>query len=178
MLKSVLSILSILIFLVILIHGNPHHIHGQTSSSMVTFLKPKASQMRRVNPLKLFFTVVHTPEKSPHYSIEWNLPFLKTMLLESTHVSDDDKTLFLITFSNIENDYAQWPPERHDQLERFTEKYFNLYTSPESFLPFLDCTALTYAITDEILNDLQPNIDEQKRAKVRAKSVDQLCDTE
>jgi hypothetical protein len=100
------------------------------------------------------------------------------MLLESTKVSDDDKTLFLMKFSNIENDYPQWTQEQHDQLERFTEKYFNLFKSPESFLPFIDCPALTYAITDEMLSDLHVKIDEEKRSKVRAKAVERLCDSE
>jgi len=178
MLKSVIIIPSILFVLVMLIHGNSLHSHGQLPSPAVTFIKPNASLLRRVNPLKLFFTVVHTPEQTPHYSIEWNLPFLKNILLESTHVSDDDKTLFLMKFSNIENDYAEWTPERHDELERFTEKYLNLYKSSDSFLPFIDCPALTYAIMDEILDGLQPNIDEEKRSKIRAKAVERLCDSE
>jgi len=178
MLKSVIIIPSLLFFLVILIHGNPHYNNEQSSSPMVTFIKPNTNKMRRINPLKLFFTVVHTPTKSPHYSIEWNLPFLKTMLLESTHVSDDDKASFLMKFSNIINDYGDWSEEQHDELERFTEKYFNLYQSPNSFLPFLDCPALTYAITDEMLNDLHPSIDEEKRSKIRAKAVERLCDSE
>jgi hypothetical protein len=179
MLKSVLIISLLLLSLVILsIHGNPIHLHDQTSSSAVTFLKSDPSTIRRINPLKLFFTVVHNPTRTPNYSIEWNLPFLRTMILESTQVSDDDKTLFLMKFSNIENDYAEWSEEQHYQLERFTEKYFNLYTSPDSFLPFLDCPALTYAITDEMLNALQPNTDEEKRSKVRAKAVQRLCNSE
>jgi hypothetical protein len=176
MLKSVIIIPSLLFFLVILIHGNPHYNNEQSSSPMVTFIKPNTNKMRRINPLKLFFTVVHKPTQSPHYSIEWNLPFLKTMLLESTHVNDDDKTLFLMKFSNIEGDYPEWSEEQHDQLERFTEKFFNLYQSPDSFLPFIDCPALTYAITDEMLNGLHPLIDEEKRSKVRAKAVERLCD--
>jgi hypothetical protein len=174
MLKSV----TIILFLVILIHGNPVHLHQQSSTPLVTFIKPNGSTMRRLNPLKLFFTVAHRPAQSPHYSIEWNLSFLRTMLLESTKVSDDDKTLFLMKFSNIENDYPQWTQEQHDQLERFTEKYFNLFKSPESFLPFIDCPALTYAITDEMLSDLHVKIDEEKRSKVRAKAVERLCDSE
>lgn len=171
-------ILSLLFFLVTLSFGNPLYPDEQVSTPAVQFLKPNASKMRRINPLKLFFTVVYKPNQNPHYSIDWNLPFLKTMLLESTHVSDDDKTLFLMKFSNIENDYANWSEEQQDQLERFTEKYFNLYESPNSFLPFLDCPALTYAITDEMLNDLHPKIDERKRAKVRAKAVERLCDSD
>src|SRR5271163_3455196 len=140
MLKSILIISLLLLSLVILsIHGNPIHHHDHiSSSSSVTFLKSDPSKIRRINPLKLFFTVVHNPTQTPSYSIEWNLPFLKTMLLESTQVSDDDKTLFLMKFSNIENDYAEWSEEQRNQLERFTEKYFNLYTSPDSYLPFLD----------------------------------------
>jgi len=179
MLKSALIISLLLLSLVILsIHGNPIQLHDQTSSSAVTFLKSDPSTIRRINPLKLFFTVVHNPTRTPNYSIEWNLPFLRTMILESTQVSDDDKTLFLLKFNNAENDYADWSQEEHDQLERFTEKYFNLFKSPDSFLPFLDCRALTYAITDEMINDLHPHIDEQKRSKIRAKAVERLCDTE
>ena len=170
MVKPIILISSILFFLITLIHGNPHQFHEQLPSPPATFIKPKASMIRRLNPLKLLFTVAHTPEQNPHYSVEWNLPFLKTMLLESTHVSDDDKTLFLIKFSNVKNDYAKWSEEQHDELERFTEKYFNVYQSPESFLPFLDCPALTYAITDEMLNNLQPKIDEEKTFKSSSKS--------
>jgi hypothetical protein len=163
--------ISLLFFLVTLIYGNP-------TIPTVTFIKPNANTMRRLNPLKLFFTVVHKPAQQPDYSIEWNLSFLRTMLLESTHVSDDDKTLFLMKFSNIENDYPEWTQEQHDQLERFTEKYFNLFKSPDLFLPFIDCPALTYAITDEWLNDLHPKIDEEKRSLVRAKAVQHLCESE
>ncbi len=177
-LKSVILFPSILFFLMTLIHGNPHQLHEESSSPTAKFIKPKADQMRRLNPLKLFFTVVHTSEKNPHYSVEWNLPFLKTMLLESTHVSDDDKKLFLEKFSNTENDYATWTPEQHDQLERFTEKYFNVYQSPESFLPFVDCPALTYAIADEMLDNVHPNISQEKRSKYRAKAVERLCESE
>jgi hypothetical protein len=178
MLKSAIIISSILFFLATLIDGNSHYRQEQLSSSAVTFIKPKASLMRRLNPLKLFFTVAHTPGQNPHYSIEWNLPFLKTMLLESTHVNDDDKALFLMKFSNTENDYEQWSPEQHDQLERFTEKYLNIYQPAESFLPFLDCPAVTYAITDEMLNDLQSNISDHKRSQIRAKAVERLCESE
>lgn len=166
MFKSILLVLS----LITIIFGYP--------LSDVTFIKPNISTMRRLNPLKLFFTVVYNPNKTPQYSIEWNLSFLKTMILESTFVNDDDKTLFLMKFSNIENDYPRWSQEHHDQLERFTEKYFNVYQSPDTFLPFLDCPALTYAVTDEMLNDLNQKIDEEKRSKVRAKAVEHLCDIE
>jgi len=134
--------------------------------------------MRRLNPLKLLFTVVHTPDKIPHYSVEWNLSLLKTMLLESSQVSDDDKALFVSEFSNDENDYTQWSPEKHDQLERFTEKYFNPYKLADSFLPFIDCPAFTYALTDEMLSDLQPNVDPRRRADIRAKAVARLCEQE
>lgn len=178
MLKSTTIVFSILFSLVTFIYGSPHKIHESQSSSSVTFIKPKANVMRRLNPLKLLFTVVHTPDQEPHYSVEWNLSLLKTMLLESPHVSNDDKQLFIMKFSNADNDYANWSAEQHDQLERFTENYFNIYKSPESFLPFIDCQALTYAITDEMLNDLQPAINDEKRSKVRAKAVERLCDSE
>jgi hypothetical protein len=179
MLKSVLLISLLLCSLIVSsIYGNPFHLDEQSSSSSVTFIKSDPNKIRRINPLKLFFTIVHNPTQSPHYSIEWNLPFLKVMLLESTQVSDDDKTLFLMNFSNIENDYPQWSEEQHNQLERFTEKYFNVFSSPDSFLPFIDCPALTYAITDEMLNVLQPNSDEEKRSKVRTTAIQRLCNSE
>ena len=150
--------------------------HQTTPSAEVTFIKPKVQVMRRVNPLKLLFNVVYNPNQTPQYALDWNLSFLRTMLLESTFVTDEDKTLFLMKFSNIENDYPQWSQEHHDQLERFTEKYFNLYASPDTFLPFLHCQVLTYAITDEMLNDLHTKIDDEKRSKIRAKAVERLCD--
>lgn len=145
------------------------------SSPTAVFLKPKATIMRRLNPLKLLFTVAHIPGKSSSYSIEWNIPLLKTMLLESSYVTDEDKALFLMEFNDQLDDYADWSTEKHEQLERFTEKYFNIFKSPETFLPFLDCSALTYALTDEMINDLQPNITERKRAEIRSKAVDRLC---
>ena len=168
---------SILFVFVTFIYGKSNHLQEDLSSSKVEFIKPKTNIMRRLNPLKLFFTVVHTPHQYPYYLIEWNLPFLQTMLLESTYVSDDDKALFM-KFSNAENDYAKWSPEQHDQLERFTEKYFNLYKSPNLFLPFLDCSALTYAITDEMLNDARPYINDKIRSKIRAIAVERLCNIE
>ena len=178
MIKSVIIIPSLLFFFVVSIYGNPTNPNEQSSSPKVKFIKTNPTTMRRINPLKLFFSVVYKPTQTPNYSVEWNLPFLRTMLLESTHVSDDDKTLFLMKFSNIENDYPEWSEEHHDQLERFTEKYFNLFKSPDSFLPFIDCPALTYAITDEMLNAVHANINEEKRSKVRAKAVERLCDSE
>ena len=134
--------------------------------------------MRRLNPLKLLFTVAYVPESNPQYSVEWNLAVLKTMFMESSHVSDEDKALFMMEFANTENDYADWSAEKRERLERLTEKYLNLYKSPDTFLPFVDCSALTYALTDEMINDIQPNIDERKRAEVRAKAVGRLCDME
>ncbi|CAF1326730.1 unnamed protein product [Adineta steineri] len=178
MLKSIIFILSILSFLILFIQANPHNLHEQLSPSTAVFIKPKANILRRLNPLKLLFTVAYTPTQIPHYKIEWNLPFLKTMLLESTHVTNDDKDLFSEKFINTENDYANWTPEQHNELERFTEKYFNMYQSPDLFLPFIDCPALTYAITDEMLNDVHPNINEEKRTKVRKQAVERLCDFE
>ncbi|CAF3411823.1 unnamed protein product [Rotaria sp. Silwood2] len=166
MLKSTIIISFILFIFFSYIDGNPHNIHENSPSSTTIFIKPKRNIMRHLNPLKLFFTVAYTPTQDPHYSIEWNLSLLKTMLLESKHVSNDDKALFLTKFSNIGNDYANWSLEKHNELERFTEKYFNIYNSPNSFLPFIDCHALTYAITDEMLNDLPLSITDEKLAKV------------
>ncbi|CAF3141376.1 unnamed protein product [Rotaria socialis] len=178
MLKPTIIISSIILMLATYIHGNPRNLPENSLSSMVTFIKPAASAMRRLNPLKLFFTVAHTPTQSPHYSVEWNFPLLKTMFLESKHVSNDDKELFRMKFGNADSDYVNWSPEKHDELERFTEKYLNVYKSPDSFLPFLDCQALTYAMTDEMLHDLQPIMSDEKRSKVRAKAVERLCDSE
>lgn len=175
---SVIILLFVFVFSNSYVQAKPFRRHETVTPSFATFLKPKASIIRRINPLKLFFTVVHTPNEEPAYKIEWNLPFLKTMFLESKHVTDVDKRLFLEKFMNKEKDYSQWTQEEHDELERFTEKYLNLYESADSFLPFLDCAALTYAITDELLNDLQPHVNEDKRAKVRAKSVERLCNFE
>lgn len=178
MVTSMIIIQFLLICFITLNHGKPHKYDEQSSSPTVEFLKPKANIMRRLNPLKLLFTVAYVPQQNPPYSIEWNLPLLKTMLLESSYVSDEDKALFIMEFSNQLNDYADWSEEKHNQLERFTEKYFNLYKSPDTFLPFIDCSALTYALTDEMINDLQPNIDERKRAEIRAKAVGRLCDSD
>lgn len=186
MFKAMLLSAVLLIICVQFNHGNPHHqLHDDSdisssslSSVQATFLKPKANIMRRLNPLKLLFTVAVVPGRNPPYSVEWNLALLKTILLESSHVSDEDKAFFMMEFSNYANDFADWSAEKHDQLERFTEKYFNLYKSPETFLPFIDCPALTYALTDEMINDLQPNVDERKRAEVRARAVNRLCDVE
>ncbi|CAF4510474.1 unnamed protein product [Rotaria sp. Silwood2] len=178
MLKSTIIISFILFIFFSYIDGNPHNIHENSPSSTTIFIKPKRNIMRHLNPLKLFFTVAYTPTQDPHYSIEWNLSLLKTMLLESKHVSNDDKALFLTKFSNIDNDYANWSLEKHNELERFTEKYFNIYNSPNSFLPFIDCHALTYAITDEMLNDLPLSITDEKRSKIRAKAGVGSCDPE
>lgn len=182
MLKSVLLTSSLFFVLLAFVQAQPleqdeqdEPVPAPAPPPPATFLKPTASVMRRLNPLKLLFVVAHTPGQSPAYSVEWNLSLLRTMLLESSHVSNDDKRLFLLKFSNTENDYAQWTPEQRDQLERFTEKYFNPYESAGSFLPLLDCPALTYAITDELLKDLQPHISEDKRWKIRALSVERLC---
>jgi hypothetical protein len=122
--------------------------------------------------------VVYVPKREQPYSIEWNLPLLKTMLLESSYVTDEDKALFVTEFSNHLTDYADWSTEKQYQLERFTEKYFNIYKAPNTFLPFMDCPALTYALTDEMINDLQPNIDQRRRAEIRAKAVRRLCESE
>ena len=134
--------------------------------------------MRRLNPLKLLFTVAHVPGRDPAYSVEWNLAVLKTMLLESSHVTDEDKALFMLEFGQHVNDYADWSADKHDQLERFTEKYFSLYKSPDTFLPFVDCAALTYALTDEVINDLYPHADEGKRNEARERSASHLCGAE
>jgi hypothetical protein len=176
--KSMIIIQFLLIFFITLNNGKPHHLNEQSSSPTAIFFKPKANIMRRLNPLKLLFTVAYVPQQSPHYSVEWNFPLLKTMLLESSHVSDEDKALFITQFINQLNDYADWSEEKHNQLERFTEKYFDVYKSADAFLPFVDCSALTYALTDEMINDLQPNADEHKRAQIRTKAVERLCDSD
>jgi hypothetical protein len=167
-----------LMLFVILTNGKPYSMDDQSYSSKAIFLKPKANIMRRLNPLKLLFTVVYVPKREQPYSIEWNLPLLKTMLLESSYVTDEDKALFVTEFSNHLTDYADWSTEKQYQLERFTEKYFNIYKAPNTFLPFMDCPALTYALTDEMINDLQPNIDQRRRAEIRAKAVRRLCESE
>lgn len=174
-----LCITFFLAFLITLNQVSPYE-SGENSSltSTVTFLKPKVNAMRRLNPLKVLFTVAHVPNRQPEYSVEWNLDVLKTMLLESNFVSDEDKALFIRKFSNHLNDYADWSAEKHYELERFTEKYFNLYKSPDKFLPFLDCRALSYALMDEMINDAQPNIDEKLRAGIRASAAERLCDVE
>ncbi|UJR37252.1 hypothetical protein I4U23_029961 [Adineta vaga] len=176
MLKTMISIEILFIMCVTLTYGKPSILDDQSISSNAIFLKPKANIMRRLNPLKLFFTVAYVPERNPQYSVEWNFPLLQTMLLESSFVTDEDKASFLTEFSEQLSDYANWSDEKHNQLERFTEKYFNLYKTPDTFLPFVDCTALTYALTDEMINDIHPTIDQQKRAEVRNRAVARLCD--
>ena len=168
----------LLAFVVSFSEGIPHHLREQSSSPAATFLKPKAAILRRLNPLKVLFTVAHVPERDQPYSVEWNLAVLKTMLLESPHVTDEDKALFMQEFGQHIKDYAHWSADKHNELERFTEKYLNLYKSPDTFLPFIDCRALTNALTDEMINDLHPNIDDEKRAEARARSVERLCDAE
>ncbi|CAF0994275.1 unnamed protein product [Adineta ricciae] len=160
---------------VVLIDGKPSILDDQVTSSNAMFLKPKASIMRHLNPLKLLFTVAYVPDRNPQYSIEWNLPLLKTMLLESSFVTDEDKALFINDFSEQLSDYANWSDEKHYDLERFTEKYFNIYKSPDTFLPLVDCPALTHALTDAMIDDLQPNIEQSKRAAIRARAVERLC---
>jgi hypothetical protein len=178
MLKSPIFVGLLLILLVALIHGKPQAANEHSTSANAIFLNPKANIMRRLNPLKLLFTVAYVPQQNPQYSVEWNLPLLKTMLLESSYVSDEDKASFITEFSEQLSDYANWSSDKHYQLERFTEKYFNVYRAPDTFLPFVDCPALTYALTDEMINDLQPNIDQRKRAEVRARAVDRLCESQ
>lgn len=174
MLKSIRFISVLLLSLVIsFIHGNTFQ--PRSSASIV---QTTPQQVRRINPMKFFFTIVHNPDQTPAYSLEWNLSFLKTFLLESTFVNNEDKILFLTQFSHRANDYSDWSDDERYQLERLTEKYFNLYASPDSFLPFLDCQALTYAITDETLKVLQPNTNDEKRFRARMKAVQRLCNSE
>jgi len=177
MTKSMIIIELLLICYITLNSGKPHNLDEQTTTRTVTFIKPKANIMRRLNPLKLLFTVAHVPHSDQPYSVEWNFPLLQTMLLESSYVSDEDKITFVSEFVNQLNKYAEWSDEKRNELERFTENYFNLYKSPDTFLPFIDCSALTYALTDEMINDLQPHASEQKRAEIRAKAVSRLCDS-
>ncbi|CAF2134831.1 unnamed protein product [Rotaria magnacalcarata] len=166
----------ILIFLVTLNSGKPQETEDAASSPTAIFIKPKAIIMRRLNPLKLLFNVAHIPETSS-YSVEWNFPLLKTILLESSYVTDEDKTLFIKEFINQVNDYANWSNEKHYELERFTEKYFNIYKSPDEFLPFNDCSALTYGLMNEMINDLQPNISERKRTEILERAAGRLCNS-
>jgi hypothetical protein len=172
------SFLIILLSLTVSIDGNQASASQTTVSSLATFIKPNANIMRRLNPLKLLFNVVYQPAQTPSYSVEWNFSFLKTILLESTHVTDEDKQYFVETVADIEHNYGRWSVEQHEKFERFTEKYFNLYKSPASFLPMQDCSSFTFAVMDEILNDLQPNINQDKRSQVRAKAVERLCNVE
>lgn len=164
-----------LIFLVTLNVGTSQHIE-EVSSTTAVFIKPKANVMRRLNPLKLLFSVAYIP-KTSSYSVEWNFPLLKTMLLESSYVTDEDKADFITEFSSHLDEYADWSEEKRTQLERFTEKYFNIYKSPDMFLPFLDCPVLSYALMDEMINDLRPNLDERKRAEIREKAASRLCNS-
>ena len=175
MLKAVLLVSVVLFVFSLRIDADASR-SPETSSA--TFLKPKANVMRRLNPLKLLFSVVHTPNRTPPYAVEWNFSFLKTMLTESSDVSEEDKQYFLENFGRAESEYARWTAEEHEALERFTEKYFNLYQSPDAFLPFRDCAALTYAITDEMLHDLQPNIPSHKRGQIRSRATQRLCDAD
>lgn len=177
MFKPTILISSLLLIFVTYANGNPHTLTDDSSAQTVTFIKPKASVMRRLNPLKIFFTVAHTPSKTPHYSVEWNFRLLKTMFLESKNVSDVDKMLYVMKFGNAENDFANWSPEEQGEFERFTEKYLNIYKPSESFLPFVDCHAVTYALTDEMIYDLQPNISDEKRSILRGKAVERLCES-
>ncbi|CAF4932217.1 unnamed protein product, partial [Rotaria sp. Silwood1] len=82
MLKITIIISFILFIFITYIYGNPHNMNENLSTLKTTFIKPKTNILRRLNPLKLFFTVAYIPTQYPHYTIEWNLPFLKTMLLE------------------------------------------------------------------------------------------------
>ncbi|CAF3178536.1 unnamed protein product [Rotaria socialis] len=176
MFKSMIIFQYMLIFLVTLNSGEPHEIEDASSSPTAVFIKPKANIMRRLNPLKLLFNVAHILETST-YSVEWNFPLLKTMLLESSYVSDEDKALFIKEFVNQVNDYANWSNEKRYELERFTEKYFNIYKSSDEFLPFNDCSALTHGLMDEMINDLQPNISERKRTEIRERAAERLCNS-
>lgn len=176
MLKSLIIIQFMLICVVRQNHGKLEELEEPSSTPTVDFIKPKPNIMRRLNPLKVLFTVAHIPETSS-YSVEWNLPLLKTMLLESEHVTDEDKALFITQFSDQIDDYANWSEEKRYALERFTEKYFNLYKSPDVFLPFIDCTALTYALMDEMISGFRIAVDEQKRAKFRSQAVERLCNS-
>lgn len=144
----------------------------------VTYFKPKANVMRRLNALKLLFTVACVRDHQPYCSVEWNLPVLEKIIEKSSIVNDEDKSYFEKEFADYELDYPMWSQEKHDKLERFTEKYFNLYQSVDSFLPFLDCKALTYALTDEMINDMHQTLGAAKREEIRARAAKRLCDQE
>ncbi|CAF1272599.1 unnamed protein product [Didymodactylos carnosus] len=143
------------------------------SYSSDIFIKPKVQTMRRLNPLKLLFVVVYS-KLNQQYEVEWNLNILKTIIMESEYVTDDDRKYFMDNFSTANTDYQQWSPDKHDQLERFTEKYFNPYKSADLFLPFQDCQTFTYALTDEMLNELGHK-DTVKRYHIRQKAAERLC---
>ncbi|CAF0905270.1 unnamed protein product [Didymodactylos carnosus] len=147
--------------------------HSPTSSSDI-FIKPKPQLMRRLNPLKLMFVVAYS-KLNKQYEVEWNLDVLKTIISESEQVTEDDKKYFMDNFSTANTDYQEWSSDKHDQLERFTEKYFNPYKSADFFLPFQDCKTFTYALTDEMLTEFG-QMDEIKRSRVRQKAAKTLCD--
>ena len=71
MFKSMIIIQTILILLLLITHGYSNEPHKSVSYQAATFIKPRANIMRRLNPLKLLFTVAHVPQEF-HYSIEWN----------------------------------------------------------------------------------------------------------
>lgn len=176
MFKSMIMLQCVLIFLVTLSHGKPHRVEDSSSSPTAVFIKPSASVMRRLNPLKLLFTVAYVPQNSS-YSIEWNFPLLESMLIQSAFVPEEDTTFFIKEFSSRVDDYANWSEDKHHQLERFTEKYFSIYKSPKEFLPLRDCPSLTHSLMDEMINDLQPNLDERKRNEIRSKAAKRLCNS-
>lgn len=165
MFKSFL-ILALLFLLLTTCHG-----HSQN----FTFIKTKASEMRNINPLKLFFNVVYAPDPIPSCHLEWNFSFLKTLLLESSLVSSEDKQFFLDHYNPFNPPYDKWTPTDHEELERFTEKYLDIYKSPEDFLPFRDCPALSYAIVDQMLNELQPKLPDRRRQLIRQRTAERLC---
>lgn len=157
----------------VLINANPFENNGQSTS--VEFLQSKTSEMRRVNPLKLFFTVVFDPKASPSYKVEWNFPLIKTILIKSQFVSDQDKIDFLVNFDDALTNYGNWTDEKHLQFERFTEKFFNLYKPMENFLPVRDCPSLTFGIMNQILSDLKDNVRQHYRAMAIEKAIESLC---
>lgn len=144
-------------------------------SRNLTFIKTKPAEMRHVNPLKLFFNVVYASDPVPSCSLEWNFSFLKSILLESAVVPLADKQFFLDHYSPLNPPYDKWTANDRDRLERFTEKYFDIYKSPQDFLPFRDCPALSYAIVDQMLNELQANLPERRRQLIRQRAAERLC---
>ena len=147
-------------------------------ANQIEMIKPTKNAKYPLNPLKLFFMIVHKPGESPAYSIEWNFSFIENLFLKNEFVTNEDKKYYLENFFNAEQNYKNWNSADQNRFERFMEKYFDVYKSSKSFLPLQDCSALTSAIIDEMLNEKNPLIDERLRSNARAKAITSLCSSE